>query len=222
MSVFDKLNTSKCATARSTAAGPLMFEHRGGHPAPPDPGTASRLPRDHGSLALSITDALPLGLLSRARTHAHTWNRIATARSRRCGRPGTPMIEHRHGHPEPSGAGTASRLPRGHGSLALSWSNIRVRIGCLCCVRESPPRGVVVTVKPSQRRISDSPHRSGDCVTTTWCGASLTVLKHPHFSHSHASVVKYPCSDRASPKTRERGQFVTVIPLRCEIRASPR
>jgi hypothetical protein len=36
-----------------------MFEHRGGHPATPDAGEASRLPRDHGSLALSITDALP-------------------------------------------------------------------------------------------------------------------------------------------------------------------
>ena len=34
-----------------------MFEHREGHPAPPGAGTASRLPRGHGSLALSITDA---------------------------------------------------------------------------------------------------------------------------------------------------------------------
>ena len=53
-------------------------------------------------------------------------------------------------------------------------------------------RGFVVTVKPQQRRISDSPRRSGDCPTATWCGASLTVLKHPHCGHSHASVVKYP------------------------------
>ena len=153
------------------------------------------------------------------------------------------MIEHRHGHPEPSGAGTASRLPRGHGSLALSWSNICARIGCLCCVcrraaggrcngqtvtasherlassiRRLPhhstvqgnphsaqtpalvpltrvrgqisvlgsgvsahasPGAVDVTDKPLQRRISDSPHRAGDCHTTTWCRASLTVLKTP-------------------------------------------
>ena len=34
-----------------------MFEHRQGHLAPPGAGTASRLPRGHGSLALSITDA---------------------------------------------------------------------------------------------------------------------------------------------------------------------
>ena len=34
-----------------------MFEHRGGHPAPPGARTASRLPHSHGSLALSITDA---------------------------------------------------------------------------------------------------------------------------------------------------------------------
>ena len=53
-------------------------------------------------------------------------------------------------------------------------------------------RGLVVTVKPYQRRISDSPHRSGDCPTAAWCGASLTVLKHLHCGHSHASVVKYP------------------------------
>jgi hypothetical protein len=32
-------------------------------------------------------------------------------------------------------------------------------------------RGVVITVKPLQRRISDSPHRSGD---SPWCGFSLT------------------------------------------------
>ena len=53
-------------------------------------------------------------------------------------------------------------------------------------------RGLVVTVKPLQRHISDSPHRSGDCPTTAWCGPRLTVLKHPHCGHSHASVVKYP------------------------------
>ena len=82
-------------------------------------------------------------------------------------------------------------------------------------------RGLVVTVKPLQRRISDSPHRSGDCPTTTRCGASLTVLKHPHCGHSHASVVKYALSDRVSPKTRERGRLVTVFSLRCEMRASP-
>ena len=66
--------------------------------------------------------------------------------------------------------------------------NIRDRIGRLC----ARVRGLVVTVKPLQRRISDSPHRSGDCPTTTWCGRRLTVLKHPHYGHSHASVVKYP------------------------------
>ena len=49
-------------------------------------------------------------------------------------------------------------------------------------------RGLVVTVKPEQRRIGDSPHQSGDCPTAAWCGASLTVLKHPHCGHSHASL----------------------------------
>ena len=39
-----------------------------------------------------------------------------------------------------------------------------------------------------KRRMRDSPHRSGDCPTTTWCVASLTALKHPHCGHSHASV----------------------------------
>ena len=42
--------------ARSTAAGPPMFEHREGHPAPSGAGTASRLSRGHVSLALSITE----------------------------------------------------------------------------------------------------------------------------------------------------------------------
>ena len=37
-----------------------------------------------------------------------------------------------------------------------------------------------------------APHRSGNCPPTTWWGASITVLKHPHCGHSHASVVKYP------------------------------
>ena len=41
-------------------------------------------------------------------------------------------------------------------------------------------------------RMRDSPHRSGDCPTTTWCVASLTVLKRSHCGHSHAHVVKYP------------------------------
>jgi hypothetical protein len=36
--------------------------------------------------------------------------------------------------------------------------------------------------------MSESPHRLGDCPTATWCGPSLTVLKHPHCGHSHASV----------------------------------
>jgi hypothetical protein len=53
---FDELDI-EIATARSTAAGPPMFEHREGHPAPPGAGTASRLPRGHDSLALWLTDA---------------------------------------------------------------------------------------------------------------------------------------------------------------------
>ena len=64
----------------------------------------------------------------------------------------------------------------------------RDRIGRLC----ARVRGLVVTVKPLQRRISDSPHRSSDGHTTPWCVASLTVLKRSHCGHSHASVVKYP------------------------------
>ena len=42
--------------------------------------------------------------------------------------------------------------------------------------------------KTVKRRMRDSPHRSGDCPTTTWCGARLTVLKHPHCGHSHTFV----------------------------------
>ena len=41
-------------------------------------------------------------------------------------------------------------------------------------------------------------------------GASLTVLKHPHCGHSHASVVKYSCSDRASLCARVWGLVVIV------------
>jgi hypothetical protein len=61
----------------------------------------------------------------------------------------------------------------------------------------------------------DSPrHQSGDRPTTTWCGASLTVLKHPHCGNSHASVVNDPCSDRASLScARVRGLMVTYKPL---------
>jgi hypothetical protein len=95
------------ATTRSTAAGPPMFEHREGHPAPPGAGTASRSPRGHGSLALPITIAT---VWDDAR------HRNATARST-AARP--PMFEHREGHSAPPGAGTASRSPRSHGSLAL-------------------------------------------------------------------------------------------------------
>ena len=50
-----------------TAAGPPMFEHREGHPAPPGAGTASRLPRGHGSLALSITGRDRFRPIARAR-----------------------------------------------------------------------------------------------------------------------------------------------------------
>ena len=89
-----------------------MFEHRQGHLAPPGAGTASRLPRGHGSLALSITDAT----VSDDARH-----RNATVPSSAAG---PPMFEHREGHPAPPGAGTASRLPRGHGSLALSITDM--------------------------------------------------------------------------------------------------
>jgi hypothetical protein len=67
------------------------------------------------------------------------------------------------------------------------------------------PQGLVVTVKPLQCRMSDSPHQSGDCPTTKWCRASLTVLKHPHCGHSRRSVVKYPCS-KAGVSVRERSR----------------
>ena len=92
--------------------------------------------------------------------------------------------------PPPHGAGHASQCSntRIAATHTRPWSNIRDRIGRLC----ARVRGLVVTVKPLQRRISDSPHRSGDCPTTAWCGARLTVLEHPHCGHSHASVVKYP------------------------------
>ena len=92
--------------------------------------------------------------------------------------------------PPPHGVGQASQCSntRIAATHTRPWSNIRDRIGRLC----ARAQGLVVTVKPYQRRIGDSPHRSGDCPTTTWCGPSLTVLKHPHCGHSHASVVKYP------------------------------
>ena len=95
-----------------------MFEHREGHPAPPGAGTASRLPRGHGSLALyrSITDG-------RDRFRRRYRHRNATVPSTAAG---PPMFEHREGHPAPPGAGTASSLPRGHGSLALSITDATV------------------------------------------------------------------------------------------------
>ena len=44
-----------------------------------------------------------------SRAHTHSRAHSATAA-------GPPMIEHREGHPAPPGAGTASRLPCGHGT----------------------------------------------------------------------------------------------------------
>jgi hypothetical protein len=59
--------------------------------------------------------------------------------------------------------------------------------------------GIVVTAKPLQRRVSSSCHRSDDCVTTTIYERSLTVLKHPYWTHpAHTSGTKCPCLDRAS------------------------
>ena len=87
--------------------------------------------------------------------------------------------------PPPHGAGHASQCSN-TGIAATHtrpWSNIRDQIGSLC----ARAQGLVVTVKPYQRRIGDSPHRSGECPTTAWCGPSLTVLKHRHCGHSHAS-----------------------------------
>ena len=57
---------------------------------------------------------------------------------------------------------------------------------------------LMATAKPLQRRIGDSLHRSGDCITTTWWRGSFTVLKHPRYGQPHASMVRYPCSDWAS------------------------
>jgi hypothetical protein len=79
----------------------------------------------------------------------------------------------------------------------------RVRVvKCQCLDRASlraSPGARRVTVQPLQLRMSDSPHRSGDCPTTTWCGASSrTVLKRTHCGQTQASMVKYPRSDRAS------------------------
>ena len=84
------------------------------------------------------------------------------------------------------------------------------RIGRLC----ARVRGLVVTVKPLQRRISDSPHRSGDCPTTAWCGPRLTVLKHPHCCHSHASVtsdVGMKCMKVNGTRVRRNGFTVTEV-----------
>ena len=54
-----------------------------------------------------------------------------------------PTFEHREGHPVAPGAGTASRVPHGHGSLALSitdgvrfrrlYKNIEMRLCALDC-----------------------------------------------------------------------------------------
>ena len=43
------------------------------------------------------------------------------------------------------------------------------------CQRRPPHSGP--GAKTVKRRMSDSSYRSGDCPTTTWCEASLTVLK---------------------------------------------
>jgi hypothetical protein len=81
---------------------------------------------------------------------------------------------------------------------------------------------LMVTAKPLQRRISESPHRSGDCPTTTWFGASPTVLKHPPSGRMTARKGSDMFSKLdVSPNSRGV-DYVTVIPIRCEIRASPR
>ena len=108
--VFDDAR-HRNATARSTAAGPPMFEHRDGHAAPAGAGTASRLPRGHDRLALSLTVRRDRPFLTRTGRYRH---RNGPTRSTAAG---PPMFEHREGHPAPPSAGEASRLQRGYGSL---------------------------------------------------------------------------------------------------------
>jgi hypothetical protein len=106
--------------ARSTAAGPPMFEHREGHPAPSGAGTASRL-----SSRTTIVSVYRSHRRGRFRDDARHRNRQLCALDwrpdRRC------LMEHREAHPAPPGAGTASRLPRGHDRLALSLTVRRDR-----------------------------------------------------------------------------------------------
>ena len=114
--------------------------------------------------------------------------------------------------PPPHGAGHASQCSntRIAATHTRPWSNIRDRIGRLC----ARVRGLVVTVKPLQRHISDSPHRSGDCPTTAWCGERLTVLKNPHCGHSHASVtsdVGMKCTKVNGTRVRRNGFTVTEV-----------
>jgi hypothetical protein len=65
------------------------------------------------------------------------------------------------------------------------------RLTCLlpCAARPFGRWVLIMTVKPLQRRMSDSPHQSWAYPTTTWCRASLKVLKHPHCGRSRASVI---------------------------------
>jgi hypothetical protein len=58
------------------------------------------------------------------------------------------MFEHREGHPAPSGAGTASRLSRGHVSLALSITETATPHRS-----PPPPRPVVFTAHALTARI---------------------------------------------------------------------
>ena len=88
-----------------------LMEHREAHPAPPGAGTASRLPRGHDRLALSLTVRRDRPFSTRTGRYRH---RNGPTRSTAAG---PPMFEHREGHPAPPSAGEASRLPRGYGSL---------------------------------------------------------------------------------------------------------
>ena len=96
-------------------------------------------------------------------------------------------------------------LTRARGQISVLGSGVSV------C---ASPGGLIVTDKPLQLRMSESPHRLGDCPTTTWCGPSLTVLKHPHCGHSHASVtsdVGMKCMKVNGTRVRRNGFTVTEV-----------
>jgi hypothetical protein len=96
----------------------------------------------------------------------------------------------------PHGAGSAPQCSntRVAATHTRPWSNISARTRGRLSVRSRGGHGNGQTGKASDEPFASAIGR--DCLTTAWCGASLTALKHPRCGHPHDSVVKYQCSPR--------------------------